>query len=122
MLKRMIALVAVLALFASCQKFAEGRQMFRELLALRDQLAIEFHERVVDVNVSTKGNVTVKFVNSPLSTATKEIKQKRADEVAAFVASRYLHPVSSVQTRFVSQSGAARVEEAFDGKMPARSP
>ncbi len=90
--------------------------MFRELLALRDQVATQFHEKVVDVKISTGGAVTVTFVNSPLRSATREEKQKRADEVAEFVISHYKHPVPSVSTQFSSGAGAVRFEETFVGR------
>ena len=94
--------------------------MFRELLALRDQIASEFHESVVDVNVASGNRMTIKFINSPLTSAGREDKQKRADEVAAFVVKHYKHPLSSVSTVFVSQAGGAGVSvgasEAYVGR------
>src|SRR3989442_1676281 len=57
--KRAMVLLGVLTLCAACQKFAEGRQLFRDLLTLRDQVAKQFHERVVDVNISTGGRVVI---------------------------------------------------------------
>jgi hypothetical protein len=114
--KRAALLLCVLALCASCQKFAEGRQMFHDLLALRDQLATQFHEKVVDVNISGGGKLMVKFINSPLETASHEVKQKRADEVAAFVMSHYNHPLSSVTTQFVAKGGVLSAGESFVGQ------
>ena len=104
---RVISLLVVAALFLSCQKhgergFVEGRQTFRELLALRDQLTREFHETVGDVSVAGDQQMTVKFVNSPLRSRTAEEKQQRADAVAAFVAKTYRQPVSSVSVEFGS--------------------
>src|SRR5205809_5175394 len=101
--KRAALLLCLLALCASCQKFAEGRQMFRDLLALRDQIAAAFHEQVGNVNLTTGSRMTISFINSPLNTRSAEEKQKRADEVAAFVASHYHHPLGAVTTVFVSQ-------------------
>jgi hypothetical protein len=95
----------VVALSVSCQKFAEGRQMFQELLALRDQIMSEFHERVVDVNIANGNRLTVKFIDSPLSSHSRQEKQQRADAVAAFVARHYKRSLSSVSTQFVTQSG-----------------
>jgi hypothetical protein len=115
-IKRAVWLVCLLAFCISCQKFAEGRQIFRDLLALRDAVASEFHEKVVDVNISTGDRLTVKFIDSPLNSQSREAKQKRADEVAAFVTSHYKHPVSSVSTQFVSKAGPAAVEETFVGQ------
>src|SRR5882672_11177038 len=106
MSKRFAWSLALVFLCASCQKFAEGRQMFRELLTLRDQLATEFHEQVGNVNLSTNGRITISFINSPLNSRIVEEKQKRADEVAAFVAKHYNHPLTSVTTTFASQKGA----------------
>jgi hypothetical protein len=63
MIKRIVVVLGLLVLCASCQKFAEGRQMFRDLLALRDQLATEFHEKSVDLTIGN-GQITVKFINS----------------------------------------------------------
>lgn len=117
MLKNVAIVLGLAMLCASCQKYAEGQQMFRELLVLRDQLATEFHENVVDVSRSAKGGLTVKFVNSPLNSATREAKQKRADEVATFVISHSRHPVSSVSTQFASDAG----QETYLGR-PAPKP
>ncbi len=116
MIKRLAVFLGVLAVCASCQKFAEGRQMFHDLLTLRDQLTTQFHEKVVDVNISSGGKVTVKFINSPLNSAAREVKQKRADEVAAFVISHFKRPVTSVATQFVSEAGPARFGETFVGR------
>lgn len=81
--------------------------MFRELLTLRDQIGKEFHEQVVDVSVGKDGRMTVKFINSPLSSRSSEEKQQRANAVAGFVASHYKQPVSSVSIQFVSEDGNA---------------
>src|SRR5512141_3143456 len=100
MRKHAAALLTIVAFCTACQKFAEGRQTFRELVAIRDQIAAQFHERVVDVTLSKDGAMTVKFIDSPLNAATHEAKQKRADEVAAFVVDHYKHHVESVSTDF----------------------
>ena len=113
--KRVVTLLGVLALCLSCQKFAEGRQMFHDLLVLRDEVGKEFNEKVVDVNISGGDKLVIKFINSPLQAASREEKQKRADMVAAFVMSHYQHPVSSVSTQFVSKSGPVGFEETFVG-------
>jgi len=120
MLNRAAVLISIVMLCASCQKFAEGRQIFHDLLALRDQVATQFHEKVVDVNVSTNGRVTIKFINSPLNSAPHDVKQKRADEVAAFVISHYQHPVSTVSTVFASESGSVHFYETFIGATAAK--
>jgi tRNA1(Val) A37 N6-methylase TrmN6 len=84
---------------------------------LRDQLVSQFHERDVDVVLdASKNRMTVKFMNSPLYSATREVKQHRADEVAAFVTSHYKHPLSSVSTQFVSKQGALSLAETFKGR------
>lgn len=113
-MKRAILLV-VLVMAAACngEKFAEGKQMFRELLMLRDQLGKEFHEKVVDVNVTNGAHLTVKFVNSPLQSESAAVKQERANAVAAFVAKNYPRPVKSVTTEFAAN-------DAFTGQMPRR--
>jgi hypothetical protein len=120
MVKRVTWLLVIVGLCVSCQKFGEGRQMFRELLALRDQIATEFHERVVDVNVANGNRMTVKFMNSPFSSRSHEEKQQRADAVAAFVANHYKQPLSSVSIQFVSQTGgaglSAGVRETYIGQ------
>lgn len=125
MVKRMTWILVLAALCASCQKFAEGRQMFRELLALRDQIATEFHETVSDVNVTNGNRMTVKFIDSPFNSRSREEKQRRADAVAAFVARHYKQPLASVSVQFVSQtSGAglpAVVGETYVGR-PASEP
>jgi hypothetical protein len=109
MVKRALGLLLVVGVCVSCEKFAEGRQMFQELLRLRDQLMKEFHEQVVDVNIASGGHMTVKFVNSPLSSRSREEKQQRADAVAVFVAEHYSHPLKSVSVQFVSRAGGAGV-------------
>jgi len=76
MLKRAAVILDAVAVCASCQKFAEGQQMFRELLALRDPIATQFPERVVDVSISAGGKVTVKFINSPLNSAAREPRRR----------------------------------------------
>jgi hypothetical protein len=122
MVKRLTWLLVVAGLCVSCQKFAEGRQMFRELLALRDQIAAEFHEKVVDVSIANGNRMRVKFVNSPLSSRSHEEKQQRADAVAAFVAKHYTQPLSSVSIQFVSQTGGGGVSvsvgESYVGRLP----
>jgi len=124
---RLTGLLIAVAFCMSCdgEKFAEGRQMFRELLTLRDEVAKEFHEKVVDVNVTNRDRMTIKFVDSPLRSATRDEKQQRADAVAAFVATHYKHPLSSVSVQFVSKSGGLGVSvarsETFVGRLaPAR--
>lgn len=102
--------VAALLLCASCQKFAEGRQAFREVLALRDQITAEFHDPVADVSMDiVNDKMTVKFASSQLR--TREERQQRADAVAAFVTSHYKHPLKSVAVQF----GAA--SETFVGQL-----
>ena len=93
--------VGILALCVSCQKFV----LFRDMMVLRGQLAAQFHEARVQVNVIGKGTVVVTFINSPLNGASPEDKQKRADEVAAFVMKNCKHQVPEVRTFFVAQPG-----------------
>jgi len=91
--------------------------MFRDLLALRDQIMTEFHEKVVDVNIANGNRMTVKFINSPFASHTREEKQERADAVATFVARHYKQPLSSISIQFVSQTGGTvAVEETYVGK------
>lgn len=111
-------LLLLLAISTSCQKFAEGREMFRELLALRDQVAREFHEKVVDVNVTPDGHMTVKFKNSPLRGRSRAEKQQRADAVAAFVTKHYPHHLLSVTTRFVPADGGDDAQDSYVGQIP----
>jgi len=99
-MRKRALLLAALALCASCQKFAE----FHDFMALRDQIAAQFNEKQVYVNYSTGAVVSVQLINSPLLSASAEEKQKRADDVAAFVASHSKHPVSKVTTFFVARS------------------
>src|SRR6185295_7007305 len=117
MTKRAIWLLAVLSLSVSCQKFAEGRLIFRDLLALRDQITAEFHEKVVDVNITGGNRMTVKFINSPLRSRSRAEKQQRADAVAAFVASHCRQPVKSVSIQFATPAG---VEETYTGQLPPK--
>src|SRR5205085_7655363 len=119
--KPVAASLGILLLCASCQKFAEGRQMFHDLLALRDQIATEFHEEVGNVTINNGNRISVIFINSPLNAAGDDAKQKRADAVAAFVISHYKHPVSSVVTHFSSKSGPVSVGESYVGR-PAPKP
>jgi len=86
------------------QKVAEGQRLFRDMMVLREQIATQFHEARVQVNVIGGGTVVVTFINSPLNRASPEEKQKRADEVAAFVMKNCKHRVPEVRTFFVSQS------------------
>src|SRR5258705_251236 len=83
MSKRALLLVVGLLLCASCQKFAEGRQLFdqfHDFMALRDQIAAQFNEKQVYVNYSTGAIVSVQFINSSLLSASAEEKHKRDDE------------------------------------------
>jgi len=105
MSKRALWLLACLALCASCRKVIEGQRLFRDMMVLRGQIAEQFHEARVQVNVIGNGTVVVSFINSPLNAASAEEKQKRADEVAAFVIKNCKHQVPEVRTFFVSQSG-----------------
>ena len=104
---RALWFLAVLALCASCQKVVEGQRLFRDMMLLRGQITTQFHESRVQVNVIGSGSetVVVTFINSPLNGASSEDRQKRADEVAAFVMKNCKHPVQEVRTFFVSQSG-----------------
>jgi hypothetical protein len=105
-------LLAALVLCASCQKFAEGRQLFHQFhdfTALRDQIAAQFNEKQVYVNYSTGAIVSVQFINSSLLSASAEEKQKRADDVAVFVANHCKYPVSKVTTFFVARSASTGV-------------
>ena len=84
---------------------------------LRDQLVNQFHERDVDVVLDvSKTKMTVKFMSSPLDSATRQAKQQRADEVAAFVMSHYKHPLSSVSTQFVLKRAGLSLTETFEGR------
>lgn len=98
--------MGILLLCASCHKFAEGQRLFSDMMVLRDQVAAQFHESRVQVNVINKGTIVVTFINSPLNAASQEAKQQRADQVAAFVMKNYdKHPVPEVRIFFVTQSG-----------------
>ena len=111
MVRRATWLLLVVALSLSCQKsgeagFGEGRQTFRALLALRDQISKEFQETVSDVSVSEDKRMTIKLVNSPFNARTSAEKQQRADAIADFVLKNYKQPLSSVAIQFVSDTGA----------------
>jgi hypothetical protein len=125
MIKRGTWLLLVVCLSVSCQKFAEGQQMFRQLLTLRDQIAKEFHEKVVDVSIADGNRMTVKLINSPFRSRSYDEKQQRADAVATFVAEHYKEPLSSVSIQFVSQTGgdgaSVGIAETYVGR-PARKP
>jgi hypothetical protein len=126
MSKRFVPALALIALCLSCQKFAEGRLMFRELLALRDQITAQFHETNADVVLINGNRMSVRFINSPLAARGRDEKQKRADDVAAFVTAHYKHPLAGVTSVFVQQAGGAGVSvsssEAFVGRLVARKP
>jgi len=118
-------LVAALVLCASCQKFAEGRQLFHEFhdfTALRDRIAVQFNEKQVYVNYSAGAIVSVQFINSSLLSASAEEKQKRADDVAVFVANHCKYPVSKVTTFFVARSPStgvsASMSNVYVGHLP----
>lgn len=102
---RALWFLAVLGLCASCQKVVEGQRLFRDMMLLRGQIATQFHEARVQVNVIDSGTVVVTFINSSLNGASSEKKQKRADEVATFVMKNCKQPVPEVRVFFVSQSG-----------------
>src|SRR5258708_34273381 len=106
MFKRFALGLALLALCVSCQKFAEGRQMFRDLLTLREQIAKEFHESQVDIKVMNGNRMTVSFINSPLGAQSNNEKQQRADTVAAFAATHYKHPLSALTPVFAHRAHA----------------
>ena len=107
MFKRALWLLAFLALCTSCQKVVEGQRLFRDMMVLRGQIATQFHEARVQVNVIDNGTVVVMFINSPLNSASPEEKQKRADDVATFVLKHSTHQIPEVRTFFVTQTGGA---------------
>ena len=117
-MRKRIVVLLVAALCVSCkaEDFAEGRIAFRELLTLRDQITKEFHDKVSDVSITGDGRMTVKFINSPLSSRSREEKQQRADAVAAFVSRQYKQSVSSVSIQFVSESSGADAGETYTGR------
>jgi hypothetical protein len=122
MLKRMVVLlVAALCVSCKAEGFVEGRIAFRELLTLRDQIAKEFQDKVSDVSITGDGRMTVKFIDSPLSSRSREEKQQRADAVAAFVSRQYKQPVSSVSIEFVSGNGGAGAGETYRGRPAPKS-
>lgn len=117
-----LVLLAVLCIACNGEQFAEGQMMFRELLKLRDEVAREFKEEVVDITIANGDHMTVKFVNSPLRTRSSGEKQQRADAVAAFVAKTYRKPLASVSTQFVTKSGGSfasmSMAETYTGRKP----
>ncbi len=121
MSRRFVLGLALLALCVSCQKFAEGRQMYRDLLMLREQIAKEFHESQVDIKVMNGNRMTVSFINSPLGAQSNREKQERADTVAVFATTHYKHPLSAVTTVFVQRAGGGGMSvsssEGFAGHL-----
>lgn len=111
-------LLAALVLCASCQKFAQ----FHDFMALQDQIAAHFNEKHVYVNYSTGAIVSVQLINSPLLPASAEEKQKRADDVAAFVAKHCKYPVNKVTTFFIARSAGTGVSvsmsNVYAGHLP----
>lgn len=79
------------------------------MMVLKDQIAAQFHENRVQVNVIGEGTVVVSFINSPLNSASSEEKQKRADEVAAFVMKNCKRPVPEVRVFFTTLSDGGSV-------------
>ena len=106
--KRAALFLACLALSVSCRRFVEGQLLFRDMMVLRDQLAAQVHESHVNVNVIKHTTVVVTFVDSPIGGLSSEEKQKRADEVAAFVLKNCKHQVSEVRTFFFTKSSLDR--------------
>ena len=119
MSKRALLLTA-LVLCASCEKFAQ----FHDFMALRDQIAAHFNEKQVYVNYSTGAIVSVQLINSPLLSASAAEKQRRADDVAVFVANHCKYPVNKVTTFFVSRSASTGVSVSMSnryvGHLPTR--
>jgi hypothetical protein len=113
-------LLAALALCASCEKFAQ----FHDFMALQDQIAAQFHEKNAYVNYSRGAVVSVQLINSPLLSASPEEKQKRADDVAAFVASHCKYPVNKVTTFFIARSAgtgvSVKMSNVYVGHLPKR--
>lgn len=107
----MLACVA----FCSCQKLADGQRLFRDMMVLRGQIAAQFHEDRVQVNDIKRGTVVVTFINSPLRSATADEKQKRADDVAAFVMANCKQPIPEVRVFFVSQPGGVTSLDRYTG-------
>ena len=105
--KRLLGLCVIAALALSCQKFAEGRQLFHDLLVLRDQITTEFHEKVVDVSIINGNQMAVKFVNSPYNDKSDAEKQARANVVADFVVKHYKTPLKAVIVQYVAEKGVA---------------
>ena len=116
--KRVVWLLGILLLCASCEKFQE----FHDFMALQDQIAAQFKEKQVYVNYSRGSIVSVQLINSPLLSASAEEKQKRADDVAVFVANHCKHPVSKVTTWFIARSAGTGVSvnmaNVFTGHLP----
>ena len=83
--------------------------MFRDLMAVREQIAAEFHERAVDINVMNGTRMTVKFVNSPFNAKSSEEKQQHADAIGAFAVAHYKHPLTGVSVQYISKTGVAGV-------------
>ena len=83
---------------------------------LRDEVTKEFHEREADVSIdATKQQITITFMDSPLNAAPAAVKQQRANEVAAFVLTRYKHPLTKVSTAFASKRGGWTLAQTFEG-------
>ena len=116
--------LAALALCVSCQKFNEARELFQDFMVLQGQIASQFHEKNVYVNYSKGDVVTVQLINSPLLSASAEEKQKRADDVAAFVTGHCKYPVKKVTTFFIARSKSTGVHvdmsNMFVGHLPKR--
>jgi hypothetical protein len=115
-------LLAVLVLCASCQKFAEGQRQFHDFMALRGQIAAQFNEKNVYVNYSTGAIVTVQFINSPLLSASAGEKQKRADDVAVFVANHCKYPLSKVTTFYIARSASTGVSVSMSNRYVGHLP
>jgi len=66
--------------------------------------------------------VSVQFINSPLLSASAEEKQKRADDVAVFVANHCKYPVSKVSTFFAARSASTGVSVSMSNMYVGRLP
>lgn len=81
------------------------------LMSLPQQLVREFASPLVNVNLSTNGNLTVIFQNSPLGELDSASEAKVARQVAAFVRDHYAGygKLQTVSVGFGTRRGAGPV-------------
>jgi hypothetical protein len=76
-----------------------------EISRLQGELAKEYGEKSVNVNLNNSTSLIVTFINSPLNAKSSQDRAKRAGETAAFVSSRYpsIDKIDDIWVGFIRQ-------------------